>query len=165
MPARPAGLSMNPRCRCPLGTAEACGIMKGSPFEKPRDIDSVESRATCAMRRRLFMAVLCSVATRPASVLGAGRTYRVGLLALRSGLDSAKALLETLAQRGYIERNNLIVITKSADGQVDRLPGLARDLISSGVDAIVSFGSPAAVAAKQSTSTVPIIVTGTGDPV
>src|SRR4051794_11922733 len=110
--------------------------MRGSQFENLRDIDLAGPRATSAMRRRAFMAVLCSVATRPARVLGAGRAFRVGLLALRPGQDSATALLKTLAQRGYVERKNLIIITKSADGQVDRLPDLARDLITSGVDAI-----------------------------
>ena len=121
------------------------------------------------MRRRHFL-ILSGVAGAAwplrAMAQTPGKTYRIGLLASRGGLDERmKALVHGLAERGFREGRNLVLDLKSADGKVERLPGLAAEFVGSGVDAIVSFGYPAAVAAKQASTNVPIVVTGAGDPV
>jgi putative ABC transport system substrate-binding protein len=125
------------------------------------------------MRRRHFLILSgivlpCAGAEWPLRALAQtpGKTYRIGLLASRGGLDERmKALVHGLAERGFREGRNLVLELKSADGKVERLPGLAAEFVGSGVDAIVSFGYPAAAAAKQASTNVPIVVTGAGDPV
>lgn len=66
---------------------------------------------------------------------------------------------------GYVEGQNLVLETRWADGMSDRLPSLTRDVISRNVDVIVTYSTPAAVAAKNATSTIPIVVVAMGDPV
>ncbi len=74
-------------------------------------------------------------------------------------------LLTTVAARGFVDGQNLVVVQRSADGHLERLDGLAAELKAANVDVIVTFGYPAALAAKKSTKDIPIVVTGAGDPV
>ena len=74
-------------------------------------------------------------------------------------------LWQGLRQLGYIEGKNVTLENRYADGQLDRLPQLAADLVGLRVDVIVVSGTRAAVAAKQATSTIPIVLAGVGDPV
>jgi putative ABC transport system substrate-binding protein len=77
---------------------------------------------------------------------------------------SSRALLEGLAANGFFEGRNLVFDVRWGEGRYERLSEYAAALASS-VDAIVTFGYPAAAAAKASAKDVPIIVTGAGDPV
>lgn len=98
----------------------------------------------------------------------AGKPYRVGLLtsgALAGADERLPALIAGLAGRGYVEGKNLVIETRLSGGQNERLPALADELVNAGVDVIVTFGYPPALAAKQATRKVPIVVTGSGDPV
>jgi putative ABC transport system substrate-binding protein len=71
-----------------------------------------------------------------------------------------------LAETGYIEGKNFAAEYRSADGFYDRLPALAEDLVDRKVDLIVTIGgTPTALAAKNATSTVPIVFGGVSDPV
>jgi putative ABC transport system substrate-binding protein len=72
--------------------------------------------------------------------------------------------LEGLKQFGWIEGNNIIIEYLYADNRVERLPGLAAQLVRLNVDAIVAVGTLAPLAAKQATSTIPIVMTSAGDP-
>jgi putative ABC transport system substrate-binding protein len=70
-----------------------------------------------------------------------------------------------MSERGYVEGKNLIVEWRFADGQYERLPALAADLVRLKVDVIVASTSPAIRAAQKVTTTIPIVFPATGDPV
>jgi putative ABC transport system substrate-binding protein len=73
---------------------------------------------------------------------------------------------EGLAETGWVERQNVAIEYRWAEGQYDRLPALAADLVSRKVDLIVTNGgTPPALAAKNATSTIPIVFNDVGDPV
>ena len=66
---------------------------------------------------------------------------------------------------GYVEGENVIIETRFGDGKIERLPGFAVELVQSRVDVIVVTGSPAYTALRHATTTIPIVVTVTADPV
>src|SRR5262249_25191414 len=70
-----------------------------------------------------------------------------------------------LRDLGYIEGQNIRFEFRSAEGQINRLPELAADLVRLKVDVIVTWFTPTAVAAKQATREIPIVMAETGDPV
>jgi putative ABC transport system substrate-binding protein len=96
-----------------------------------------------------------------------GRTYRIGLLeTVSEGLNGANlsALRTALRRLGYVEGQNLVLIYRSADGDAERFPALAAELLQLGVDLIVTRGTPAAQAAKNATAKVPIVMAAIGEP-
>jgi ABC-type uncharacterized transport system substrate-binding protein len=66
---------------------------------------------------------------------------------------------------GYVEGKNIAFETRSAEGKPERLPALAEELVRLGVVALVTPGTPATLAAKNATKTIPIVFTGVADPV
>ena len=66
---------------------------------------------------------------------------------------------------GYVEGKNLVVEWRSADGKFERLPALAAELVQLKVDLIIAVASAAIGAAQKATTTIPIVMTTTGDPV
>jgi putative ABC transport system substrate-binding protein len=123
-----------------------------------------------SMRRRQFLGAIGGLTTWPIAVRAqqAGRTYRVALLApaqIGAVDERRKSIIDGLAARGFVVGQNLVVEMRSADGKLERLSELAAALKASKIDAIVTFGYPAALAAKNSAQGVPIVVTGSGDPV
>lgn len=76
-----------------------------------------------------------------------------------------EALRAGLRDLGYIENKNLVIEMRPADGAYERLPALADDLVRLKVDVLVAFGAKAVVAAQRATTTIPIVVPVTGDPV
>jgi putative ABC transport system substrate-binding protein len=76
-----------------------------------------------------------------------------------------EALLQGLRGFGWIEGKNLEIEYRYADGQLNKLPALAADLARRNVDLMVVGSTPGAFAAKQATSTIPIVMVTTGDPV
>src|SRR5215471_3223978 len=75
------------------------------------------------------------------------------------------AFRDALRALGHVEGQNIKVESRWAEGNYDRLPGLAADLVSLRVSVIVTYGTPAAQAAKRATSTIPIIMAAIIDPV
>jgi len=74
-------------------------------------------------------------------------------------------LVSVLAARGFVEGQNLTLVQRSANAHPERLSGLVGELKAANVDTIVTFGYPAALAAKTWAEDVPIVATGAGDPV
>jgi putative ABC transport system substrate-binding protein len=109
----------------------------------------------------LLAAPLASKAQQP------GKVYRVGVLettpvALNAAnLDAFRLGLKEL---GYVEGRNLVIEYRSADGRPERFPALATELVRSKVDLILTRGTPAVIAAKNATPTIPIVMAASGDP-
>jgi putative ABC transport system substrate-binding protein len=123
------------------------------------------------MRRRDFIIGVGGTMVSPLAgrAQQPGRTYRVGLLATGGtfgpGDERRKTLLEGLAARGFVDGRNLVFDARWGEGQYERLAGNAAALKAANMDVIVTFGYPAALAAKTSAPGMPIVVTGSGDPV
>jgi putative tryptophan/tyrosine transport system substrate-binding protein len=122
------------------------------------------------MRRREFIACLGSAAAWP--VVGWAQQAAVpvvGYLGTQSAeLDYTPAtgpFLQGLKQTGYVEGQNVAIEYRWAENQNDRLPALAADLVRRRVAVIVTAGTPAALAAKAATTTIPIVFTTGADPV
>src|SRR5260370_2390993 len=99
-----------------------------------------------------------------------GKAYRIGVLSPFSSSfgpgPSCEAFRHTLRELGYVEGRNVALEYRWADGRYDRLPDLIADLVRLRVDAIVStWSTPAALATKKATSTIPIVFAGVGDAV
>lgn len=96
----------------------------------------------------------------------ASRIYRIGVLLNRKSPSPETESLQTgLTQLGYIEGTNIEYQIRPAEGQLDRLPGFAAELVSMGVDVIVSYGGPPTNAARKATTTIPIVFALVADPV
>lgn len=123
------------------------------------------------MHRRQFIALVGAAAALLPFAAGAQqrKTYRVGLLAtggpIGAGDERRKAIVEVLAAHGFVEGRNLLLDARSGDGRYERLSEQAQALKRANVDAIVTFGYPAALAAKAVAKDVPIVASGAGDPV
>jgi putative ABC transport system substrate-binding protein len=97
-----------------------------------------------------------------------GRLYKIGYLGGTSAVPmqpGMAALRQHLRELGWVDGRNIVFEMRWADGKADRLPTLARELVALGADVIVAQGSPATRAAKQVTTTVPIVMWNTTDPV
>jgi putative ABC transport system substrate-binding protein len=122
------------------------------------------------IRRREFIAGLGSAAAWP--VLARAQQAKmpvIGYLSSQSAdLDYKNVtvpFLGGLKDTGYVEGQNVAVEYRWAENQFDRLPMLAADLVRRHVAVIVSASTPAAVAAKEATTTIPIVFNTGGDPV
>jgi|SRR5438445_9891008 ABC-type uncharacterized transport system substrate-binding protein len=116
----------------------------------------------------VVLAVSCVLAPIAGETQTAGKVPRIGIL--ETGSQSARggswpAFHQRLRELGYAEGQSVIFETRSADDRSERLRGLAAELIGLKVDIIVTTGTPAAVAAKQATSTIPIVMAIATNPV
>jgi putative ABC transport system substrate-binding protein len=124
------------------------------------------------MQRREFIKLFGgTAATWPLAARAqqpAGRVYRVGCLAIASReqlLHLLKAFEEGLRSLGYRVGENVVIEYRFANGEMERLPALAADLVRLGVDIIVTGGNPQTVAAMKTTTTIPIVMIISADPV
>ena len=96
------------------------------------------------------------------------KNLRIGLLGAESASGFAsrvEALHAGLRELGYVEGRNVLTEYRFAEGKYDRLPVLAADLVRSKADVIVTSGTPATRAAKDATSSIPIVMASSGDAV
>jgi putative tryptophan/tyrosine transport system substrate-binding protein len=94
------------------------------------------------------------------------RVYRIGYLSPGAASGGVSGpFRDALKELGYIEGRNLVIESRFADTKLDQLPGLAKDLVRVGVDIIVTIGTPTVQAAKEATTTIPIVMAGSADPV
>ena len=120
------------------------------------------------MRRREFITLLGGAAAWVSPARAQEPRRVIGFLSGASS-DSYSGVLAAFVQRlkdtGFIEGNNISIEWRWAEGQYDRLPSLAGELVSRGVAVIVAFDAPAASAAKAATKTIPIVFVTGADPV
>jgi putative ABC transport system substrate-binding protein len=122
------------------------------------------------MIRRTFITLLGGAATWPLAARAqqqAGKVWRVGMLETVSATLNAanfNAFTRVMRDLGYVERENLVIEYRSADGSAERFPDLANELVRLSVDLIVTRGTPAALAAKKATTTIPIVMAASGEP-
>ena len=95
------------------------------------------------------------------------KRYRIGMLETVSpALNTAHldAFRNGLRELGYVEGQRYTIEYRSADGRAERFPDLAAELVRLGVDLIVVRGTPAAIAAKNATRTIPVVMASVGEP-
>ena len=123
------------------------------------------------MQRREFITLLGSAAATwsvAARAQQAGKVWRIGSLSPASSSgqsDNLKAFMQALNDLGYIDGKNTQFERRFADGNLDRLPALAAELVRANVDVILAQSSFAVEAAREATKTIPIVMTGVGNPV
>ena len=121
------------------------------------------------MRRREFITLLggAAAAWPLAARAQQARVYTIGVLSLTSPSPEPllKALREGLRDAGYVEGRNLRLEIRSAAGRPDLQLEKATELVHLKVDLIITFFTPTALAAKQATRDIPIVMAGAGDPV
>ena len=120
------------------------------------------------MRRGTFvLALLLSSLATPLAVDAQPpqKLYRIGMLERTSQAINAANLdgfRHGLRELGHVEEKNFVIEYRSADGRDERFPALATERVRLKVDLIVARGTPAILAAKNSTSTIPVISVGVG---
>ena len=121
-------------------------------------------------RRKLIVALGASALAAPFRIRAqqVKKSVVVGILGVQDQ-PSAEPLLSAfkqgLQELGYVEGKNLTLQLRFADGKLERVPGLATELINLKVDIIVSFGTVTTIALQKATSTIPIVMANTFDPV
>ena len=122
-------------------------------------------------RRRLVIAIGASTIAGPFCAFAQGQTAktpRVGILTvppIARATEQIDALKKGLQALGYVEGKNISFEIRSADGNYERLPDLAANLVSLKPDVIVGGGTPGTKFAKAATATIPIVAIGVGDPI
>ena len=127
---------------------------------------------TTVMDRRRFL--VTSVAGAVAGSLDAeaqqaGKIWRIGFLGEGPSVsDPGRPLFAHIArlrELGYVEGQNLVIEYRWAAGKYERFPSLIADLLTSKVEVIVTAGTPASLAVKKATTSVPLVMVAVGDPV
>ena len=115
----------------------------------------------------VVLALSLTVAPLVAEAQQAAKNTQIGYLApnLAASRHLPEAFRQGLRDLGYVEGRNVVIEYRDAEGKFERLPALAAELVALKVDVIVAGGTPAALAAKQATGTLPIVFAGPGDPV
>jgi putative ABC transport system substrate-binding protein len=123
------------------------------------------------MKKKIFLFPLCALLLAlsvSAYAQQTGKIFRIGFLD-NSTASGIAVLLEAFRQElrklGWIEGKNIAIEYRFSELKAERLPELAADLVRLKVDLIVTSGGSAPLAAKRATSTIPIVMTGTADPV
>src|SRR5215471_19639754 len=123
------------------------------------------------MDRRTFIGAVGSsfvITSRAATAQQPAKVYRLGYLSTptRQSVERVvEAFVRKLRELGWVEGLNLVIEYRWAEGNVERLPELAAELVQLKVDIIVAPAGSAALAAKNATSVIPIVMIFTGDPV
>lgn len=121
-------------------------------------------------RRQLLTALGAAVLAAPLPARGQGAPYHVAFLDSESPTDASEAarleaFRDSLRSLGYVEGKSIVLEVRWAQGNYDQLPALVAELVRQKVDVIVVSGTKALVAASKGTSTIPIVMGSSGDPV
>src|SRR5215469_12496461 len=116
-------------------------------------------------KRREFIGLVGGAVAWPltANAQQQGKIVTIGILAMEPWppIDTFRQALDDL---GYVEGKNVRFEYRYAKGRNERFPELAKDLVGLKVDAILTWGTDAVLAAKQATATIPIVMGSVGDP-
>ncbi|MBI2181443.1 MAG: ABC transporter substrate-binding protein [Deltaproteobacteria bacterium] len=112
--------------------------------------------------RRAFCSMLLALPF-PAQAQQAKKIHRIGFLSSTRSGPITEEFRQALQARGYNEGKNIVIEYRYAEGSLDRLPELAAELVSLKVDLIVVVSTQAARAAKQASTTIPIVMAISGD--
>jgi putative ABC transport system substrate-binding protein len=116
--------------------------------------------------RLIAIAVTLVVCEAIAQAQQPKKAHRIGILSGASEVPQISgAFHQRLHELGYVEGKNVSFERRYADGNIDRLPQFASELVALKVDVIVTGGTPAAVAAKKATTAIPIVMLNVADPV
>src|SRR6266478_7039006 len=115
------------------------------------------------MRRRDFFRAVGSTAAWPfaARAQTPTKVARIGFLGPGYSTTSAlrvERMWAGLRDLGYVQGKNIVIESRWAEGNYDRLPELAAELVRLNVDVLVTYGTPGVLAAKQATTTIPIVM-------
>ena len=123
--------------------------------------------------RRIGLAMILTLAVPAGAPLATEaqappRECRVGYLSIGSASDPRRAAIydafrKALHDLGHIEKRNVSIETRFAEGDYERLPGLAAELVRRKVDVIAAYSTPAAKAALDATKSIPIVMSGVDD--
>jgi ABC-type uncharacterized transport system substrate-binding protein len=114
---------------------------------------------------RLCLTLGLLVAPVIAGAQPTGKVARVGVLSAGAPPTAHEAYGRALGQLGYVERQNLRLEVRYAEGRAERFPELAAELVRTGVDVLVTSSQPGAIELKRATPTIPIVLFGVSDPV
>ena len=130
------------------------------------------SSRVVAAAAKLSLVVAVSILAAPlaADAQPAGKVRRIGYLSNSSATAelpkvNVEAFRQGLRELGWVEDRNIVIDYRYAEGRLDRLPDLAAELVRLKVELIVATPTPTAVAAKNATGTIPIVMIAVGDPV
>jgi putative ABC transport system substrate-binding protein len=119
------------------------------------------------MKRREFVALLGGsllALSRPISAFAQRKIPLIGIL-MTSGPELLGPYREAFRELGYIEGQSIAFELREGRGRIDRLRGMAEELVNAKVDVIVASQTPAVIAAKNATRTIPIVMGAAGDPI
>ena len=117
-------------------------------------------------RELMLLAGTTAMAWNPAAA--EVKTPRIGFIQPGSRPENQSlldAFRDGLSARGWTEGNNIVVLDRWADDPTETLPSIVKELVGSGVAVLVTAGTPATLAAKRASATIPIILVGVDDPV
>jgi len=119
------------------------------------------------MRRRDFITLVGGTAAWPlAARAQQPKVWRIGVLAAVPPTPAMlSAFRDGMRGRGYVEGQNLTIDVRWPQGSFDQDPSVVTELVNSNVDVIVAWGTPATIAARRATLTIPIVMASVGDPV
>jgi putative ABC transport system substrate-binding protein len=121
------------------------------------------------MNRREYIALAGSAMAWPPAVLAqqSDKVFRIARFSAGLGVNPEirSAFVDALRELGWLEGKNIVLEDRHAENRLDRLPELAAELVRLNVDVILAAGTLAPLAAKQATTTIPIVLANAGDPV
>jgi ABC-type uncharacterized transport system substrate-binding protein len=123
------------------------------------------------MPKRFILFALCFMLLAPrftAEAQQAGKVFRIGILFAATpsaNSERIEAFRQGLRERGYVEGKDILIEQRFAEGNFERLPALAADLVHLKVNVIVSATSPGTSSLKEATNTIPIVMANDTDPV
>ena len=120
------------------------------------------------MRRRDLLLLAASAAMSRNPAFGESDAPRIGFVQVGSRQDNQgllDAFRENLAALGWTDGSNITIVDRWAEERAEELPGIVKELIGSGAVMLVAAGTPATLAAKHATATIPIVLVGVDDPV
>ena len=120
------------------------------------------------MDRRVFIGTVAGALLAAPPAVGAqqaGRVWRIGYIDVSDDAKRYETILQRLRGLGYLEGRNLITERRYSEGQAERFPQFAAELVRLKVDVIIVITTPAALAVKRATTTIPIVFPTAIDPV